>query len=1066
MIAVGNFVIGIDHPHARDKEKVGGKGLNTARVQALRSNMKGVNSPPTRIATAFAYKHLVFGNVKIMQHVKRLEALSQEMRAIDEELKDLKATLNTARPEDNISHVKEKISAKEAQRAKCDGQIKAVSQTIREAIKASPIPKSIRQAIGRAFRELDAPIAVRSSANCEDLREYAAAGQAESFLNVTSEAQAVDCYQKVVASLFNDGFVSSRIHQGVSHLDAKMPVLFQQLVGDVKAAGVATSIHPSGRPIYVITAKPGLGESVVQGQGTTDTWYVNLRADVILEKKMTEKTSKVIPRSGGGTETVEIKTSQPCLTDAEVLRLAAMIKPIHHHYRKRRWANNVDVEFVVDGTGDIHIVQVRSESLRNMQTNDEGKLVLTVTAVDEKRIPADIEALQLDEGALVAQAGAVVGELQIVASPRLAKAGVIAVTHHTNNDWNDKFAQFEACITEDGGLNSHAAKNSRALGIACVVSARGVIHQLRSYNGRIVTFDAELGKIYLGKVPIKTETRVLEIWVSDPEKLKEIRDQREVHELFRSWEENQARRPEVFIEDVEGRWRRRSNRIGYFQIDYYYKAWDRLTDFLNEAFDHRQPFRLTPLEREIKQIRREGDWRAGLYQHMTTNDSSSTSNIFYFLSGVRDIDVFDFRKLYRQRWQAFQDFKAYIEPIEVIHQSNVEALVDRWIDLFKWMHFAYWLNACVDRLYVFDQLEGIDSSFQDMFKDVAVKALLPEERVDLSREKDKEMYALLEQIRFNSELRALFTTLHDAETIELGLDRHFPKILDTIHSWSLKYKATSEDLDRLSDTREYIAQLRERLIKGDSLGLKSIAVWYQTYVDSRDSRLAAVTVEEIRQKDLDLFWLLKGYARELAADVSKAIQAVASYGQEVSEKEKKVEKALSHFPRLKEILVLSRFETTLREDGHHYIVQFQRKLAKMMLKVAEQQLDLLGEPGTIFDISTDEFIALFKEDDPQYLKLTFDRWKKVEEAEASLQKWATHPQQAWAEFSNRIHEAIEILEQQKSQATYPRVIRYYESEQRRLKHRVDRLRNSIPLEPRLPVQNPSDRMEIHPAARV
>jgi len=58
-------------------------------------------------------------------------------------------------------------------------------------------------------------------------------------------------------------------------------------------AGVGFSVDPAtGRPGISIEANYGLGESVVSGRSTPDSWFLNEEATQILEKEMAQNQKK------------------------------------------------------------------------------------------------------------------------------------------------------------------------------------------------------------------------------------------------------------------------------------------------------------------------------------------------------------------------------------------------------------------------------------------------------------------------------------------------------------------------------------------------------------------------------------------------------------------------------------------------------------------------------------------------------------------------------------------------------------------------------------------------------
>ena len=931
-----------------------------------------------------------------------------------------------------------------------------------------------KELIRREFHRLGQDIMVRSSATVEDLKENAAAGQAESIPHVTNIDDVIKGVKVVWASLFSDGFVSDRNRGNISHLSSFMPVLLQKFING-KAAGVVTSVHPAtARPVYNITAQPGLGEALVQGKGLVDKWLVGYFTNVILERQISEKRYRTIIGETGVRQDTSSVINEPCLSDNEVLRLARIIRNIHQYYSDNNLARNIDVEFVVDKNGDVYIVQTRAEALDQIKQN-EDKFIFRIAVVDEDKLTPDNNFIQLSDKALAACSGTVVAELQIVPDNygyRQAKAGTIVVTPHTNNEWNDVFGKLTGVITTDGGDTSHAAKNSRRLNIPSLVGSSGALEQLKPYNGKVVTFDSTNKRVYLGRVDIKQIEIPLEIWVSDKKEMESVIGNREKHELFKPWESNHADRAAVFVEFFDGHWRGRSNTYPYFQLDFYYQAWDRLTRMLNERFKDRRPFELKAQERLIRRKR---------LLHKIIPDNSGS--IYDFLTNLKDVSIDYFCSLFNARWQGYRDFAVFMDTIEHIDASNVEPAVDQLIGIFVWMHFAYWLNGSVNINYVFNQQDYINRGFHEMFREMAIAELPEDKKVDLSRQKDKEFFAVLERIRSNPSLINIFEK-EETDDFSGVLASQYPDIFAIIDGWSMKYKKGREHFDVLSDTEEYLRDVQDRLKKAIMPPLELVISIYKEYLDK--NRITGFDINRIKETDDELYMFLRGYARLLfirdrgmvwdkLTDKDKIVALHAVTAQEADESliklasevegvlagrknlEFVVSKMLKEFPDLKKTISLSKQETTLREDGHHLIVPQQRRFARMMLDVGRQYLSILGTPEKIFEISTDEFIALLQETDSSYIKSTFQRCKIVEEAETMLIRgWDINREQTVNNYSKSIDTAIAILDEQLSQAKISRVKGYYESEKIRLREEVKKVRILTGIFKFMPLLNAND----------
>ena len=365
-----------------------------------------------------------------------------------------------------------------------------------------------------------------------------------------------------------------------------------------------------------------------------------------------------------------------------------------------------------------------------------NKLVYIITVVDEDNVPKEVRSLDLPAEALPACSGVAKAELQIVRGEGgyvNTKPNVILVTHHTNNEWNDVFGKLSGVITADGGSTSHAAKNSRKLNIPSLVGATGVMDMLSSYNGQKVTFDSFNRKIYFGDVPTKTIEIPLTIWMED---LKALSNQDiERHELEKSWEEKTLGRPEIFISLFDGHWRRRSAKYVPFELDYYWRAWDKLAEYLNERYVVRRPWVLPSIERSIR--------RSALLQKIYDYEPTT---IYDFLSQLHGVDLDDFEALFDLRWKGFDSYIDYLRDVKELNVNNAEQVIEGLVNTFMWMHFAFYLNAVVDRNYSFPQLQYLSPEVQEAFRDAAVKELPAAVKRDLSREKDMEIYAMMERI--------------------------------------------------------------------------------------------------------------------------------------------------------------------------------------------------------------------------------------------------------------------------------------------------------------------------------
>jgi pyruvate,water dikinase len=151
----------------------------------------------------------------------------------------------------------------------------------RKLVGAATPPKA---EIAAELAKLAGAVAVRSSACAEDSADASYAGQQETYLGVEGLDQVllavVDCW----LSFFSDRAVFYRREKG-SLQDVDIAVVVQQMVA-ARKAGVLFTMDPvqRRRDRLVIEAVFGLGEAVVSGEVTPDTYTVDRSGRVRKER--------------------------------------------------------------------------------------------------------------------------------------------------------------------------------------------------------------------------------------------------------------------------------------------------------------------------------------------------------------------------------------------------------------------------------------------------------------------------------------------------------------------------------------------------------------------------------------------------------------------------------------------------------------------------------------------------------------------------------------------------------------------------------------------------------------
>jgi len=416
--------------------------------------------------------------------------------------------------------------------------LEQTSKAIRTCIEQAPIPADLQQAIINAYNELchgnDCTVAVRSSATAEDLPSASFAGQQESFLNIHGEQAVLDAYKKCLSSLFTPRAILYRQQQNINDMRVGLSVGIQRMVrSDLACAGVAFTIDTETgfKDVVLINGSWGLGESVVQGSVTPDSFLVHKPTlkqgfKPLLKKECGSKTTKIIYAKNESTQEVPVEQTEQrryCLTDEEILTLARMCIAIEDYYSTQHgtWTP-MDIEWAKDGNdGIIYIVQARPETVFSHKPTLAH---YTLTASDKEKVAHLIIQGQSIGKKIVSGPARVVMSSQQTST---VQPGEIIITHMTDPDWLPAMQRAAGIVTDIGGRTCHAAIVSRELGIPAIVGTGKATTAIKT--GDIITLDCsqgEVGYIYQGalayttkEVSLDTQTAIpidLRINIADP----------------------------------------------------------------------------------------------------------------------------------------------------------------------------------------------------------------------------------------------------------------------------------------------------------------------------------------------------------------------------------------------------------------------------------------------------------------------------------------------------------------------------------------------------------------------
>jgi len=221
-------------------------------------------------------------------------------------------------------------AAIEAADPESPASLETASRTIEEHFVEREIPPAVANAIAKSYGGLSGSspvVAVRSSATAEDLPEASFAGQQESYLNIEGTGPVLDAVRRCWASLWTARAIGYRARQQIGTERLSLAVVVQCLV-PAEVAGILFTANPFNgrRNEAVINAAWGLGEAVVGGQVTPDTYTVDKETGRIIEREIANKKLMTV-RVNGGTETKPVDEDlrpAPALTDEQAASLAAL----------------------------------------------------------------------------------------------------------------------------------------------------------------------------------------------------------------------------------------------------------------------------------------------------------------------------------------------------------------------------------------------------------------------------------------------------------------------------------------------------------------------------------------------------------------------------------------------------------------------------------------------------------------------------------------------------------------------------------------------------------------------
>ncbi len=190
-----------------------------------------------------------------------------------------------------------------------------------------------------------ATVAVRSSATAEDLAEASFAGQQDTFLNVASD-ELLDTLKACWASLWSERAIAYRETQGIRDDGLAMAVVIQEMC-EADVSGVLFTVSPFSTDAAIVESNWGLGESVVSGAITPDSFLMSRETNEILEKNIAIKREMVT--AAGVNEVLSEKQDVPSLTEAQLkglMQIGMRVEGFYGQPMDIEWALS-DEQFVL-----------------------------------------------------------------------------------------------------------------------------------------------------------------------------------------------------------------------------------------------------------------------------------------------------------------------------------------------------------------------------------------------------------------------------------------------------------------------------------------------------------------------------------------------------------------------------------------------------------------------------------------------------------------------------------------------------------------------------------------------
>lgn len=341
---------------------------------------------------------------------------------------------------------------------------------MRLALMEKPVAPQVAGALLSAWRACGKGV-VRSSALVEDRADSSFAGQFESFLELHDEVECLTAVRACWAALWSTRALRYMATHGLDPADTAMALIVQPLV-EARVSGGGLSRTAEGD--MVVTAAPGLGSSIAQGEVAPDRYVLD--GNGWAKVSAPGRSYHGVACAHGRKSFSRSLSGARCLDAEQVAEIGLLMRKSEEVV-----GAPVEIEWAADETG-IKLLQARP--LRVAEATAESKLRDELW-LQHPKLDGQPSGIGWAEG----RARVVSCECEL---EQLAP-GEVLVTTVAGPALSPVLARVAGVVAELGGSTSHLASLARERGVPMVLGVPGATQRIP--NGATVAVDGVAGVV-------------------------------------------------------------------------------------------------------------------------------------------------------------------------------------------------------------------------------------------------------------------------------------------------------------------------------------------------------------------------------------------------------------------------------------------------------------------------------------------------------------------------------------------------------------------------------------------